>query len=36
MNDLQFRDPVLAKSLAASLQKSVDEIGRDVAVMHVC
>ena len=33
---LQFRDPALARSLAATLQRSVDEIGRPVAVMHVC
>ena len=36
MNELQFRDPVLAKSLAAAMQRSVDQIGRKVAVMHVC
>jgi len=35
-NDLQFRDPVLARSLAATLARLVDEIGRPVAVMHVC
>ncbi|HEX9163397.1 MAG TPA: hydrogenase formation protein HypD [Thermoanaerobaculia bacterium] len=34
--ELKFRDPALAKSLAAALQKLVDEIGRPVAVMHVC
>ncbi len=33
---LKFRDPELAKSLAATLAKLVDEIGRPVAVMHVC
>lgn len=36
MNELQFRDPALAKSLAATMRRSVDEIGRNVAVMHVC
>jgi len=36
LNDLQFRDPALARSLAATLQRLVDEIGRPVAVMHVC
>ena len=35
-NELQFRDPVLAKQLAATLAKIVGEIGRKVAVMHVC
>jgi hydrogenase expression/formation protein HypD len=34
--ELKFRDPALAKSLAATLQRLVDEIGRPVAVMHVC
>lgn len=33
---LKFRDPVLAKSLAATLQRLVDDIGRPVSVMHVC
>ncbi len=33
---LKFRDPALAKQLAASLAKLVEEIGRPVAVMHVC
>lgn len=33
---LQFRDPELARSLAASLARLMDEIGRPVAVMHVC
>lgn len=36
MNELQFRDPQLARSLAATLERLVDEIGRKVAVMHVC
>jgi hydrogenase expression/formation protein HypD len=35
-NELQFRDPALARSLAATLTRLVDEIGRPVAVMHVC
>ncbi|HEU4520593.1 MAG TPA: hydrogenase formation protein HypD, partial [Thermoanaerobaculia bacterium] len=34
--ELKFRDPALARSLAATLQKLVDEIGRPVSVMHVC
>jgi hydrogenase expression/formation protein HypD len=33
---LEFRDPALAKSIAASIAKNVEEIGRNVAVMHVC
>jgi len=33
---LKFRDPGTAKSLAATLARLVDEIGRPVAVMHVC
>jgi hydrogenase expression/formation protein HypD len=36
VRQLKFRDPELAKQLAATLQKLVDEIGRPVAVMHVC
>ncbi|MGZ5492366.1 MAG: hydrogenase formation protein HypD, partial [Thermoanaerobaculia bacterium] len=36
MNDLQFRDPQLARSMASALERLVDEIGRKVAVMHVC
>jgi hydrogenase expression/formation protein HypD len=36
MNELQFRDPQLARSMAATLARLVDEIGRPVAVMHVC
>jgi hydrogenase expression/formation protein HypD len=35
-SELKFRDPVLARSLAATLQHLVDEIGRPVSVMHVC
>lgn len=33
---LKFRDPVLAKQLAATLARLVEETGRPVAVMHVC
>ena len=33
---LQFRDPQLARSMAATLERVVGEIGRNVAVMHVC
>jgi hydrogenase expression/formation protein HypD len=33
---LEFRDPQLARSIAASLARMVDDIGRPVAVMHVC
>jgi hydrogenase expression/formation protein HypD len=33
---LKFRDPVVAKSLAATLARLMDEIARPVAVMHVC
>ena len=33
---LKFRDPALAKQLAAQLHKLMDEIARPVAVMHVC
>jgi hydrogenase expression/formation protein HypD len=36
IRELKFRDPALAKSLATTLQRLVDEIGRPVAVMHVC
>ena len=36
MSELKFRDPVLAKQLAATLQHLMDEIGRPVSVMHVC
>jgi hydrogenase expression/formation protein HypD len=35
-NELKFRDPAMARSLAATLARLVDEIGRPVAVMHVC
>ena len=33
---LKFRDPELAKALAAALARHVEEIGRPVSVMHVC
>jgi hydrogenase expression/formation protein HypD len=33
---LEFRDPGLAKALAAALARHVEEIGRPVSVMHVC
>ena len=36
MNDLQFRDPLLARSMAKTLARLVDGFGREVAVMHVC
>jgi hydrogenase expression/formation protein HypD len=35
-SDLKFRDPALARSLAATLEHLVSEIGRPVSVMHVC
>ena len=35
-NNLRFRDPQLARSIAASMQRMVGEMGRKVAVMHVC
>ena len=36
MNELQFRDPKLAQAMAATLARLSAEIGRPVAVMHVC
>jgi hydrogenase expression/formation protein HypD len=33
---LKFRDPELARALAATLARHVQEIGRPVSVMHVC
>jgi hydrogenase expression/formation protein HypD len=36
MTPLNFRDPGMARSLAATLQRLMDEIARPVAVMHVC
>ncbi len=35
-SQLKFRDPALAKQLAATLEHLVAEIGRKVSVMHVC
>jgi len=35
-SELRFRDPKLARELAATLKRLVGEIGRPVAVMHVC
>jgi hydrogenase expression/formation protein HypD len=35
-SELKFRNPELARALAAKLQHLVDEIGRPVSVMHVC
>ena len=34
--ELKFRDPARARALADALQRNVDAIGREVAVMHVC
>ncbi|MFZ2492021.1 MAG: hydrogenase formation protein HypD [Thermoanaerobaculia bacterium] len=34
--DLKFRDPAMARHLGATLAHLMDEIGRPVAVMHVC
>ena len=36
MNELHFRDPVLARSMAARLERLVAQLDRPVAVMHVC
>ncbi len=36
MSELKFRDPALARSLGTRLNQLADEIGRPVAVMHVC
>lgn len=36
MNPVEFRDPERARELSAALQRTVDAIGRTVAVMHVC
>ena len=33
---LEFRDPARARALAAALARVTRQIGRDVAVMHVC
>lgn len=34
--ELKFRDPARARALAAGLARVMDEVGREVAVMHVC
>lgn len=34
--ELKFRDPDRARALCDALQRNVDAIGRNVAVMHVC
>ncbi len=34
--ELKFRDPARARALAEALQRNVDAIGREVAIMHVC
>ena len=37
INELRFRDPVKARALAQSLERTVREVGREpVSVMHVC
>jgi hydrogenase expression/formation protein HypD len=36
VNDLQFRDPEKARAMAATIERLTNEIGRKVAVMHVC
>lgn len=36
MSQLKFRDPAMAKALAARLERLMEEIGRPVSVMHVC
>ena len=36
MSELKFRDPEMARHLAATLDHLMKEIGRPVAVMHVC
>jgi hydrogenase expression/formation protein HypD len=33
---LLFRDPVRARSLTAALARSTEQVGRPIAVMHVC
>ena len=35
-NPLEFRDPQRAKALSEALHRTVDTIGRQVSVMHVC
>lgn len=34
--ELKFRDPGRARGLARSLERLVDQVGRQVSVMHVC
>lgn len=34
--ELKFRDPATARALATRLARVVDEVGRPLAVMHVC
>lgn len=34
--ELKFRDPARARALSAALHRVMDELGRPVAVMHVC
>jgi hydrogenase expression/formation protein HypD len=36
VSELKFRDPAMARQLGATLAHLMDEIGRPVAVMHVC
>jgi len=36
VRQIKFRDPELARSLAAELDRLVAEIGREISVMHVC
>ena len=36
MSELNFRDPAMARHLGQKLHQLVEEIGRPVAVMHVC
>jgi hydrogenase expression/formation protein HypD len=36
VSELKFRDPAMARHLAETLQHLMQEIGRPVAVMHVC
>ena len=33
---LQFRDPAKARALARAIDRTCDDIGRTIAVMHVC
>src|SRR6185436_13691803 len=36
VNEMQFRDPALARKVASTLERLVAEMDRKVAVMHVC